>query len=392
MRRDRHGVYLSIAVIAILTVTLLGSAVTLSGGASLRLGLAGPYPPGSLVAAHQAGVRDLLVEVEWRYAEPVQGHLDAGYLAGKVKQITDLRAEGFHITLNAGIQDAPDWLLEKPGARFVNQFGSSYTDSPVPNLVYGTEYRPVAESYLARLLQKLGAGISLIRAGGGPQGELGYPWLRGPGDQVMNYYWAFDKNAERVNPVPGWRPGSASPNGEARKFLNWYLDALVDYQNWQVRALRAAGYRNAVAVLYPSSGIRPGDAERAIADNLGGTSSAEQNGEIQRGYDFARQIRALSHDGTVVYGTWGENGEVIDYLVQLATLTGHPVMAENSGGNTQAELDRALRHAAERGLAAFYLIRATDLTCNCRGHATFLEVARIYKSLDNPTRAPPGAS
>ncbi len=197
----------------------------------------------------------------------------------------------------------------------------------------------------------------------------------------MNLYWAFDDNAAAHNPVPGWLPGMPSHSDEAKSFLTWYLDALVEFQDWQIRAVRAAGHEGEIAVLYPSFGMRPGDAAAAAAHDLDGTSPAERNGEVQRGYDFARQISGLSDENVAVYGTWGEHTEVIDYLAGLAAAAGLPVMAENSGGNTQAELDTALRHAARRNLTAFFLIRASELACDCNGQATFPGVARTYASL-----------
>jgi hypothetical protein len=100
--------------------------------------------------------------------------------------------------------------------------------------------------------------------------------------------------------VPGWTPGNPSPNGEAAKFLDWYLDSLVDYQNWQISSLRATGYNGKIMMLYPSWGIRPGQIEEAVATNLNGTTSVEKNGEIQRGYDFARQVRAIEDPKVVL--------------------------------------------------------------------------------------------
>ncbi|WP_222267528.1 hypothetical protein [Modestobacter marinus] len=354
----------------------------------LRLGLAGPFRDSSLTAAREIGVSDVLVEVEWRRAEPRQGQLDEEYLRDKAQQVARLRAQGFRIALNTGIQDAPEWLLERPGARFVNQFGDAYTERPVPNLLFGTELRPLAASYLTRLLDRLGTEFSLVRVGGGPLGELSYPWIRNSDGRVENFYWAFDDNAMRANPVPEWRPGMPSDRAEAHRFLTWYLDSLARYQNWQISTLRGAGFGGPVAVLYPSYGMRPGDAEIAIDNNLGGTSAVEESGDVQRGYDFARQVSALTDLNTVIYATWGEQVDVVAYLAFLAHDDGRPAMAENSGANSRDEIDRALRNAADQGLVAFYLVRAEDLTCECNGLATLDDVARTYQSLAESPRRP----
>jgi hypothetical protein len=59
-------------------------------------------------------------------------------------------------------------------------------------------------------------------------------------------------------------------------------------------------------MLYPSWGIRPGQIDEALKTNLNGTTSAEKNGEIQRGYDFARQVKAISDPKVVLTTTWLE--------------------------------------------------------------------------------------
>lgn len=95
------------------------------------------------------------------------------------------------------------------------------------------ELRPFAEEYYAWLGEMLTnvtatGGIAGLRLGGGHYGELSYPRNGPPG----GVYWAFDARATEKNPVPWWRPGQPSPNGEALTFLTWYLGALVDYQDW----------------------------------------------------------------------------------------------------------------------------------------------------------------
>jgi hypothetical protein len=57
-------------------------------------------------------------------------------------------------------------------------------------------------------------------------------------------------------------------------------------------------------MLYPSWGIRPGQAEAAVEANLDGSTSAEQNGEVQRGLDFERQVRAIEDEDVLVTTTW----------------------------------------------------------------------------------------
>jgi hypothetical protein len=104
--------------------------------------------------------------------------------------------------------------------------------------------------------------------------------------------------------VPNWKPGQPSANGEARRFINWYLDALVNFQNWQID-LTAELYPNSqLAVMYPGWGIRSsqGWLEQSIAGNLG--TDTMRSGETPIGNDFARQIAAINNPRVVVYCTW----------------------------------------------------------------------------------------
>ncbi|WP_432830729.1 beta-galactosidase [Dactylosporangium sp. CA-092794] len=323
------------------------------------LGVIGEYSAADLQRMHVEGGAGLaLVELRWSRAEPAPGRFDLSYLDGVRQRIGQLRAAGYAVALNPGVQNAPPWVLDQPGARYVDQFGQPYMDSDEPNLVFGLVLRPLAVRYLRQVFARIGRDFSIVRAGGGHWGELTYPARLDPKTGRPEYrYYAFDVNALRADPVPAWRPGQPSPRGESTKFLTWYLDALAAYQNWQIVALREAGYAGTVAVLYPSFGMRAGDFERAVATNLAGVSNAERNGEVQRGYDAARQIAALTDPNVVVYGTWAENPDTIVYLTSLARARHRRVMAETSHSCLAAQLPAVMRAARANRLAAVYVVR-----------------------------------
>jgi hypothetical protein len=324
-----------------------------------HVGIIGNYEDDDMRSMRGAGrAADALVELEWAQAEPARGHYDESYLDRVAARIATLRAMGYTISLNTGVQNAPEWLLRLPGARFIDQFGHAYRDSNEPNLIFGTGYRYLAVRYLRKVFARLGGDFSIVRAGGGHWGELTYPFQLDPATgRLRNLYYAFDVNARAKNPVPTWRPGQPSPSGAATRFLSWYLNSLAGYQNWQITALRKAGYPGRVAVLYPSYGMRGGDFERATATNLAGTSSPEINGEVQRGYDAKRQINALRDPAVVVYGTWAENADTVSHLAGLAAAKGLPVMAETSHVCTPAQLPGVLRQARAAGVETVYVVR-----------------------------------
>jgi hypothetical protein len=260
-----------------------------------------------LIDEHAAGIRVKVLRVSWREYYPAEGTVDTNYVARKQAELAELRAAGFDVILSLGYHDTPTWLhANYPDSYYVNQYGRPYTgDGPIDNgdanLVFNPVLRNLVAAYLQRVFADLGVNFAAVRLGGGRWGELTYP--PATYNNVGNNYWAFDANALAGSPVPAWRPGQPSPNGEAAAFLNWYHGALVNYQNWQISAVRQS-YAGPLMMLYPSWGIRPGQNELAIAGNLSGATSAEINGEIQRGYDFARQINALNDPAVIITTTW----------------------------------------------------------------------------------------
>ena len=263
------------------------------------------YNSSYLRAEYQIGVRYKLFSLSWRQFYSSEGVVDDAYVHVMQSELAQLRQAGLKPILSLGIQDAPSWLhANYPDSYYVSQFGQSYkagAHGGDANLVFNPILRALADTYIHAVFQTFGTDFSAVRLGGGRYGELTYPpaafGLR------SNLYWSFDANALARSPVPRWRPSDASPQGEARTFLIWYLDSLVDFQNWQINAVRQS-YAGPLMMLYPSWGMRPGDFESAVATNLNGSSSAEQNGEVQRGFDFAGQIAAITDRQVVVTTTW----------------------------------------------------------------------------------------
>ncbi|GAA2506375.1 beta-galactosidase [Winogradskya humida] len=338
--------------------------------ATPKLGIIGNYSDAEMTSLHTTGgAADVLVEMNWFQAEPAQGHYDEAYLAGIATRIARLTSLGYKISFNAGVHEAPDWLLALPGARYVDQNGDTYTDSKEPNLIFGTQYRTLATRYLKKVFATVGRNFSVVRTGGGHWGELTYPFKLDPATgKLRSLYFAFDVNARKATPTPGWKPGMAATKGQPAKFLKWYLNSLAAYQNWQIASLRSAGYLGTAAVLYPSYGMRAGDFDKAVATNLAGTSSPEINGEVQRGYDATRQIAALKDPKVVVYGTWAENADTIAYLSGLAKAKGLRTMAETSHVCLPSQLPAVMAIAQRNNLAALYIVRLapSDIIGNAR--------------------------
>jgi hypothetical protein len=254
-----------------------------------------------------AGIQAKLFSLSWSEFNLQEGVVDQSYVERKQAELDRLRSYGFDIILSLGLQDTPAWLHEDySDTYYINQFGDRYTsdgeiDSGDANLVFNPTLRLLAETYIQDIFATFGTGFAAVRLGGGRYGELTYPPAEYKNNN--NCYWAFDRNALSQSPIADWIPGQASLKGEAIRFLYWYLDALVEYQNWQITTVRQS-YNGPLMILYPSWGIRPGDISRAVENDLDGSSAAERNGEIQRGFDFQRQIAAITDPLVIVATTW----------------------------------------------------------------------------------------
>lgn len=318
-----------------------------------------------------AGVDLVTMEVYWDRFEPRPGQVDQAYLAQLRADLARYRAADLQVVLAPGVHYPPAWLLDLPDSRFVNQYGvehrSSEPGKDVANMVFNQAVRERQAVFLDELIGALGQEFYAVRLGGGWYGELNYPDPTHAGR--VNSYWGFDDLASgqrpgrppgvTANPVPTWRPGVPSAGStDAAQFADWYLDSLGDYHDWQIETVRAL-YPGTLLMLYPSWGIRPGQLDAAVATDLSGTTSAERNGEVQRGFDFARFVAGISDPDVVLYTTWlnadasADGGDdqrhwsPVKYLAHLAA--GHParlrVMGENTGEDSAADLRTAMTQA-----------------------------------------------
>lgn len=347
-----------------------------------------------------AGVRLVTLSVAWHRAEPREGHLDGAYLRSLRDDLAQYRRAGMQVVLSPGVQYPPGWLFDYPNSRFQNQYGDTYAPTQpgknVANMVFNQQMRAKQQAYLGRVFEALGTDFYAVRLGGGWYGELNYPEPGYAGRS--NAYWAFDPVAQgkagglpagmAPSPVPGWQPGTPSPDHDAaRRFAEWYLESLRNYHDWQIRTARR-WYPGRLLMLYPSWGVRPGQLEVAVAADLAGTTAVERNGEVQRGFDFARYIRGITDPGVVVQTTWldadprGDRGRdpqhwsPVKWLSHLATDRPVPlaVMGENSGHDTVRELEVAVRQARAYGLLAVVWAFEPELYGD-RGHASIRDYA-----------------
>lgn len=315
-----------------------------------------------------AGIRILTLELGWNLYEPQEGAWNTTYIREKQAEYQQMVDVGFQVILDVGMQYPPAWILDYPNSHFVNQYGDAFNANlgvNGVNAVFNQTIRDQQERYVRHIFDDLGTNFYAVRLGWGFYGELNYPMPTYKGN--TNSYWAYDDIAQgraaglpagmQASPVPGWIPGQPSTDHAAsRAFLEWYLESLKNYHDWQIRTVRSV-YHGKLMMLYPSWGIRPGQADAAIAVNLNGTTSAEINGEIQKGLDFARFIIDVSDPNVVVYTTWLDapdtgdgsanptNWSPVHYMSSLAAANPLQlrIWGENSGHNNLEEMEHCFQ-------------------------------------------------
>ncbi|MDD4688609.1 MAG: hypothetical protein PHE51_02550 [Eubacteriales bacterium] len=316
-----------------------------------------------------AGMNTVLLELSWNSFYISEGQKNTSYINRKKEELENMRSLGYKVMLGLGTQYTPDWIYNYANSRYKNQYGDVYTTTTIGdtciNAVFNNLIRQKIESYMADISSELGSDFDIVRLGLARYGEIGYPHPTFNGK--TNSYWAFDDIAQgktaglpqgiTVCPTVGWKPGNPSPNGEAYAFTNWYFDALLNYQTWQIDTCEKY-FTGEMAMLYPSWGTRTGQVEKAIAVNLNGSTAPEKNGEVQRGFDFEKLIMGLDNPKVIVYCTWidanaewtynddqtipseSNNFSPVHYMAYYAKKNPHnlKIMGENTGGGTLANM------------------------------------------------------
>jgi hypothetical protein len=342
-----------------------------------------------------AGIQAKVVSLSWRDYAPREGIVDRKYVERKQQEFTSLEQAGFELILSLGFHDPPRWIHEQhQNSYYVNQFGDRYIGQPDEadvNYIFNPALRALVATYIQDVFTVFGTNFAAVRLGGGRYGELTYPAAQYK--DCDNCYWAFDPIARTRNPAPNWLPGQPSAEDEARMFLDWYLDTLVGFQQWQIEVVRQT-YDGPLMMLYPSWGIRPGDIERAIAVDLDGSTPAERNGEIQRGFDFARQIAAITDPGVIVTTTWldadasaDDNDDLrywspVKYLSVLAKI--HPLylkmFGENTGHGSRTEMQFSASQMRRHQLLGMAWFREEELFSG--DYATLRDYQQLIASED----------
>ncbi len=339
---------------------------------------------------YAAGLRARTLELNWSLAEPANNFWNSAYLNSKLAEYQEDRRAGFQVVLDFGIQYPPHWVMEGPDTHFVDQHGANYNSASAGanplNAVFNQAVRDEQAAYIHHVFQVLGHNFSAVRLGFGRYGEIGYP----PVDPASNSYWGFDGLAlgkrpglargVGLNPAPHWQAGtdpvSAEEQQQALALTGWYLEALGNYQDWQIETVRR-DYQGRLFMLYPSFGMRPGQLRAAVTGGLRGQTPAERNTDLQRGLDFERLVWRIRDPLVSPYTTWLDaDGDFVNdassdptfwspvhYLVLLSSQNSRKlqVWGENTGANSLADLERCLQRVRAYRLGGMFWAFNEDL-------------------------------
>jgi hypothetical protein len=322
--------------------TPAGRLYGLAGQGGLGTGI----QPVLLAQEYNAGVRSRLLEIGWDVLQPTgPDDWNTGAVSEFQARIDAFTATGPDsvLILDLGLQYPPAWVAGMDP--LVDQFGDVWQargNGGGVNVYWSAAVRTQVARYIGRVFGSLNFRGRLWAVRVGPYAaELLYPQLEQAGRN--HSFWAFDATAQAQSPVPGWRPGDPSPNGEARTFYYWYVDNLVSTFTFMQQEIRQyfAGY---VAPITPGQGVWDGSAEQLISHNLNdptnmccyGTGNYWQRifarlpGASQGVINWCSSVGDGSgDDNSMNWWQWSSARQ----LAYLAHQAGRPIYGENPGRN-----------------------------------------------------------
>jgi hypothetical protein len=399
--RDAYGLVatsvrrFSISLRRVATVILLASLLAALTATLLARAPAAMSPPffGTVVTepAHaraeaRVGIKVAMLEVSWARYEPGLGRFDAAYIAHMRRRLDIFRSAGMSVTLGLGLNSPPEWAFNFPNARFRDQYGRVSAEI---NLVFNEPLRRQVNLYFARLAENLGvSGIWAVRLTSGGDAEVLYP----PGGS----YWAFDANAQNgsgmppsmdPNPYPDWKPGTPTLKiPEVQRWAEWYIKALDDVVDWQMRTWNRLGFRGYYQMLTPGSGTRPNgfdyDVAHYLPDGVTGVGAVWERfysllPDRRRVMAYVTSMADLSarhrrddlcqnsDDAVPLSSPAADSWSATRWISRVADQWGLPKAGENPGWNEPGALSKHYADASSHGMLAEAIRQL--VSCNFHG-------------------------
>jgi hypothetical protein len=119
---------------------------------------------------------------------------------------------------------------------------------------------------------------------------------------------------------------------------------MQNYHDWQIHVARRH-FDGTLVMLFGSNTVVPAQIDTAVAGDLNGATSPEQNGLLQRGFDYGRFVGGISDRDVALCTTWlncpsGDDASAdptrwtpVHHLATFGRSKGLRLWAENAGGD-----------------------------------------------------------
>jgi hypothetical protein len=248
------------------------AAPTVQYGIVGQGGLGDALDPTLQAQQYNSGVRGRLVELGWNVLQPT-GPSDWN---ADVAAVFQQRIDAFVSTgpdtqlyLDLGLSYPPSWVssVDPLTDQFGNTWSGSASNGGGVNVYFSPRVRQMVAGYVQKVFTNLNFRnrLAIVRVGF-YNAELVFPAVGSAASAPVSF-WAFDATAQAQSPVPGWKPGQASPAGEAKRFYLWYVDSLTDSFKFVLSEIRKQ-YSGKVAPVTPGGGQWDETVTNLIAHNL----------------------------------------------------------------------------------------------------------------------------
>lgn len=351
-----------------------------------RLGL------GQMQAWKAAGGTHVEVIAFWDQLQfAADAPLDSNGLAAVQRQLDDAAAAGLQVVFTVALQYPPAFV-QATVPKFRDQHGQEWTAGQasgdnVRDWVFTQVGRQYVSDYTAKVIRGLNLGaVETMRLGGGIRGELQFP----PTGSYPYRFWGYSAAAQTgaglahgldATPRPGHVPfGSGSPTADDAAWSAWYLESLKRFMLWQIQQYRSAGWQGNIHVLHPSWGMR---------SNWTGADRGYQEA-VAQGQDWSRLIAAYADQPNVwPWCTWIDSRDTPYYpgpdsekapwrkLYDVAATYGKTarIRGENTGGQSNADMERVFREALAYGYQGLAWLSWSSLST--AGHDTLANLQRL---------------
>jgi len=324
---------------------------------------------------YRAGVRVVMQTIAWKDYEPADGIFDENYMADVKNRIKIDLAAGMKVVISPALHYPPTWVMNLPGARYVNQYGMNAPPTwaggyEEPNFVFSQTVRDRVAQFETSMMHQLASdpaigfkNIWAIRYVNGSLGEAMYPSAN---DQQghTNSYWGFDANAQGQaadrpttipsTPFPGWQPGERTYNSQpfsttqVQQWYSWYFNAHTDFVNWHTQLYRnphGINYQGDLQLQTPGFGARAFEYYDSLLHYLDG--SHDPNGVVASAAVWYKLYPALTR-----------KANVIAYVSSMADGSGIPRDDDCHGG--EAHVDYTTDPQVNNWSAARYITGLAD--------------------------------